>query len=378
MERAGLLAAVAGLCLGVSACSQVLSVPSAAHAEERNQLQSELDALQAARPGVQGFAVAVVLEDGTLLSAASGVADPQGRAMTPDTPVRIASVTKTFVAAALLRLVEEGLVDLDAPLSRLISEDSDALLNADGYETAAITLRHVLMHAGGLSDHFQTDAFKGMVLAESGRVWTRGEQIAIMTATTDPAGGPGERFAYSDTGYLLLGEVIERITGEPLGEAVARLTALEANGLKDVWWDTEGMPPGGVPARAHQWLEEIDTHAIHGSVDAYGGGGIVASVEDMARFYAALFGGRVFENASTLALMTQAPGHPAGSPYRMGLFAGSRGGRPSFGHGGFWGTDVFILPEEGIVVAGVALNVTGTEDIREFGTKTAARAAEAE
>jgi len=346
----------------------------AAAAVTGETLQDRRDALQAARPDVAGFALALVLPDGTMLSAATGVADPDGRAMTAGVPVRIASITKTVVAAAVLRLWEEGRLDLDAPVSGLISAAHDRTLRADGYDTDAIAVRHLLMHAGGLNDHFATDAFKDMALREPRRVWTRAEQVRVMTDTTDPVAAPGARFSYSDTGYLLLGDVIERIADEPLGQAVRKLTKFDEIGLDAVWWDAAETPAPSAPARAHQWLGDIDTHGLHGSVDAYGGGGLVASVEDVARFFAALFGGAVFDKPETLSLMMAAPGRPEGSPYRIGLFAEALHGYETYRHGGFWGTDALALPDAGLFVAGVALNQSGVRDLRALEADLAAMA----
>ena len=348
------------------ACGDRETAGKTAAAITQADVQSALDTLQTSRPDVAGFAVAVILTDGTLVSAATGQADPDGRALTPATPLRIASITKTFVAASILRLWEEDLIDLDAPLARLISTEHNALLVSDGYDTDAITVRHLLMHASGMNDHFSGDAYKGMVIAEPTREWTRGEQISVMVETSDPVGAPGDGFSYSDTGYLLLGEVIENLTGEPLGQAVKRLTKLENVVSDNVWWDAEDTPPAGAPVRAHQWLGDIDTFNIHGSVDAFGGGGIVASVEDTARFFRGLFAGDVFKEPETLALMTEAPGRPEGSPYRMGLFVGDKKGYRTFGHGGFWGTDVFVSPELNIVIAGASLNATAIGELRQF------------
>ena len=222
------------------------------------------------------------------------------------------------------------------------------------------------MHASGLNDHFAGDAFKGMVLGEPAREWTRTDQLKVMVDTTDPLASPGESYAYSDTGYILLGEVIERITGESLGRAVRRLTKLDEIGLTEAWWDTEEMPSENVPHRAHQWLGDIDTYSLHGSVDAFGGGGIVASVEDIARFFSALFKGDVFERPDTLSLMTEAPGHPESSPYRIGLFTNEMHGHVTLGHGGFWGTDVYFVPELGVTSSGVTLNASGIDDLRQL------------
>jgi D-alanyl-D-alanine carboxypeptidase len=350
----------------LAACAQVESPATDTAAQT---LQADLEAFQATHAGIPGIAVAIVTSDGELISAATGEADPEGRPMTSDTPVRMASITKTFVAAAILRLAEEGRIDLDAPIRILIEDDLDALLAGDGYDTGAITVRHLLMHAGGLGDHFGSDAFGQAVMADPRRVWTAMEQLALMTELTDPVSAPGEAFAYSDSGYVILGQIIEGTTGMALGKAVVRLTKLDALGLAGIRW--EGEAPEGGPARAHQYLGGMDTTGIHGSVDAFGGGGIIASAEDIARFFAALFKGDVFDRPETLRLMTEAPGHPEGSPYRIGLFETEEDGVTVFGHGGFWGTDVRVVPERGSTIATVSLEQRGIDDLRSWALRRA-------
>ena len=114
----------------------------------------------------------------------------------------------------------------------------------------------------------------------------------------------------------------------------------------------------------HQYLDGMDTYYVDGSIDAFGGGGIIASVEDVARYYDALFSGQVFESNETLRVMMTAPEHPIESPYRLGLFARSLGDYQVYGHGGFWGTDVIIIPDLGRVVSGVSLDQSGTASLR--------------
>ncbi|MCG8442986.1 MAG: beta-lactamase family protein, partial [Caulobacterales bacterium] len=329
----------------------------------QGDLRDRLDTLQAKHSSVPGFAIAIVLEGETVVSASTGVADPKGRAMLPDTPIRIASVAKTAVAVSILRLWEEGLLALDSPIDGLISSEHSEILSLDGYDISSITVRHLLMHSSGLNDHTSGDAFIGMVLSDPQRVWTRTAQIRLMADTTEPVAAPGQAFSYSDTGYILLGEIIERVTDERLGQAVRRLAKLNTIGLENSWWDEEEPPAAAAPRRAHQWLDEIDTYPIHGSIDAYGGGGLVASVEDVARFYAALFAGQVFSRPETLALMTSAPGRPDDSPYRLGLFERELHGQEAFGHGGFWGVDALVIPDLNVAMAGVALNQRGMDDL---------------
>ena len=352
--------------IALGACGKNEATVAAPPSVTQAELQTRLDALQADKADIAGFAVALIHPDGTLISAATGSADPDGRAMTADTPVRLASITKTFVAASVLRLWEDDLIDLDTPINGLISDAHNSMLIDDGYDTGGITVRHLLMHAGGLDDHFTGDAFRSIVMSDPSREWTRTDQLQLLVDNTDPLSAPGEKFTYSDTGYILLGEIIERVTGEPLSQAVWRLAKLDEVGLENAWWDAVETPATGAPTRAHQWVGDIDTFVIHGSVDAYGGGGIVASVEETALFFSALFGGEIFDNPETLNLMMEAPGHPKGSPYRIGLFANDHNGARTFGHGGFWGTDVAHLPDHGVTIAGASLNASGIGDLRGF------------
>ena len=116
---------------------------------------------------------------------ADGLADPAtGRALTVDTPVRIASNTKTFTAAAVLRLWEQGRVDLDAAIGGLINPRLDRILRADGYDTTAITVRHLLSHSGGLYDHGGDKRFVESLMTNPGKVWTR--EALVKLAKEDP------------------------------------------------------------------------------------------------------------------------------------------------------------------------------------------------
>jgi len=116
----------------------------------------------------------------------------------------------------------------------------------------------------------------------------------------------------------------------------------------------------------HQWNDGFDIHEIHGSMDGHGGGGLVAGTQDVAVFYQALFDGKVFSDPSTLALMTTAPGHPEGSPYRLGLFKSEMEGHDVYSHGGFWGTYVSHVPSLNLTISGVALDEKGYQSLRQL------------
>lgn len=328
----------------------------------KEALTAQIAQLQAQNSEVPGFTISIIQND-KVVSAASGVAAPDQTPMTAQTPFRLASVTKTFVAAAILRLHEQGLLILDSPIQDHLSQAHLELLEHGGYDTAAISVRHLLMHSSGMNDHFGTAEMREMVFANPRKIWTRTEQIALMTRVTDPLGQAGERFVYSDTGYLLLGEIIERQTGKPLGKAVADLNRFADIGLASMVWEGETAPDHKV-GRAHQWLNGFDTFGLHGSVDAFGGGGLIGDVTQIASYFDALFDGRVFDRPSTLELMKTAPGHPEASPYRIGLFRQMIGPNEVFMHGGFWGVQAIHVPSLDLTIATVALDQSGDRAIK--------------
>ena len=127
--------------------------------------------------------------------AAAGFADSEARTdLTVDTPLRIASNTKTFVAATMLRLWEQGRVDLDAPIGPLLTPSLDVMLRGDGYDTHRITVRHLLSHSGGLFDHARDERYFRITMAEQGRRWTPEELVGLAVTWGDPVSAPGTEF----------------------------------------------------------------------------------------------------------------------------------------------------------------------------------------
>lgn len=293
---------------------------------------------------------------------AAGLADPDtGQPMTPSSPVRIASNTKTFVAAAVLRLAEQGRLAIDDPVADRLPPESIELLLGDGYDVQAMTVRHLLTHTSGLFDHTSVSRYEEAILEDPMHRWTPGEQVAAAVEWGDPHAGPGEVFTYCDTGYVLLGEIIEQASGRPLAAAVRELVGFERLGMASTWWETLEPAPAGVPAAAHQFLGDLDTASFDPSFDLYGGGGIVATVGDLARFWRALFDGRVFADRQTLetmlttidgvqALADAGEGSLPPGAYRMGLWQVDVGGLSVYRHTGFWGTSATYVPELDLVV----------------------------
>ena len=132
-----------------SACASHKTSSQQTYQRELERIGSNLHATS-----YENHGVALVLSQGNhaQMTAALGNADPAGTPMTAATPLRIASIAKTFVAAAILRLQEEGQLSLDAPLTGLISSALETQLLSGGYDTTRITVRHLLTDTGGLND----------------------------------------------------------------------------------------------------------------------------------------------------------------------------------------------------------------------------------
>ncbi len=294
--------------------------------------------------------VSTLLEDGKRQTRVlAGNATAQTR-LTGNEGFRIASITKTYVAATVLRLWEDGRIDLEAPITRWLPQAWMQQLSQDGYRPQQITVRHLLSHTSGLADHAQSKQFLDMIRTDPGFEWSRARDVARLVEWTDPVGKPGEKYAYSDTGYVLLGAIVEEITGQDLPDAVRSQLKLDQLGLQDTYW--ERYEPARGRVRAHQIFEGTDTYGWNPTMDLFGGGGLVASAADVATFFDALLEGRVFARKDTLERMRSASGLPADSPYRLGLLTYDFEGTPGIGHSGFWGTLVVRDPKSSRTIAG--------------------------
>ncbi|MEP6759570.1 MAG: serine hydrolase domain-containing protein [Actinomycetota bacterium] len=336
----------------------------------RDRLQALVDGDVAAWPTMPARLLCVLTPD-VDMEVAAGVADlATDTRIAPGARFRIASVTKPFVAAATLRLVEDGHLSLDDTVSTLLAGHYDELLRDGGYDTGAMTLRHLLTHTSGIYD-FAADAYDPSILGgftaevarDPGRRWTRFEQVAFAMAHGKPYGAPGTVFGYSDTGACLVGEIIERTTGQVMGGAIRELVGYDRLGLTHTWQETIEPEPADLAPLSHQYEGPLDVADMDASVDLYGGGGLMSTCADLARFFRGLFQGGVFRDPATLGTMTttlegipQAEGTPLDDdPAKAGmyLFRARIGGETWWGHGGYWGTTAFTCPARDVtIVAG--------------------------
>jgi len=250
----------------------------------------------------------------------------------PGLAFHAASVGKLATGALVLRLTERGALDLDAPVIETLGAERVSGLVAPGGRDrgAEVTARHLLAHTSGIPDAFEGRARGSSTVAhqitgEPGRRWTADDLLEHTRRFQRAVAGPGERFAYSDTGYALLSLLVSTVEQRPF-ESLIDSRLLAPLGLTQSWMPTLAPPPGAVSALAPIMLGGVDlSTAASLSVDSLGGGGIAFTPGDLAIFVEALHDGRVVSPTS-LAAMSATP-----SRFRTGLHYGLAMMRVRFG-----------------------------------------------
>ncbi len=334
---------------------------SAARPEARTDTASVrrlIDSFYRAVPAAKGIIVHIESPGRKLSwSAAAGVSDTVSRKpLRAVQPVLIASNTKTYVAAAVLKLQEEGRLNIEQAIGTLLPRKTIELLRKDGYDPDAILVKHLLSHSSGIADYVN-DAYFDAVDADKRHRWTRDEQIQLAMTTGKPMAAPGDTFKYADVNYLLLTEIIETKTGKPFPAAIRDLLQYHRIGLRQTWFTTLEPEPEKTLAQAHQYWrnKHWDSYAFDPSWDLYGGGGIVATAKDMALFFQALFDGKIIRDPAVLRLIHEPVMPGEMHNYCLGLRILDMDGFPAYYHGGFWGTDAAYFPDIDASIAIVVL-----------------------
>lgn len=347
------------LVLGSLACrSDAPDVPSCDTAAVRQSLQQAMREVQEAHSGNAGWLMSVRIPSAGL-EFSGAVQAPGMESLDPRAPFRIASVTKTYMAAAILRLAEDGKLSLDDSVAEVVPAPYPELLRAGGYVPERMTMAQLLTHTSGLFDYAQSEDYLTTVLAAPERVWTREEQVRFALEHGAPVGAPGERYVYSDTGYLLLGAVLEARTGLGLAQAYRSQLGFERLGLQATWLDELEPAPANHVALAPQAYDGLPLSSIDASADLFGGGGLVSNTADLARWFQALFAGEVFTRASTLDTMSRIPSTNIEDGGGMGIFRLERSdGSPCWLHEGFWGVAAMVCPDLDVSVAVAGMDAT--------------------
>lgn len=309
--------------------------------------QSIIDSIFSVHPNSNGIMVHVENEN-ISWSGAVGYSDHLSTPLQKDQPILIASNTKTYVSAAILRLVEEKKLSLNQSIKTLISQKSQELFEAVDYDLEEIKIIHLLSHTSGIDDYVNDDYIVAVSKNQKHR-WTRDEQILLATTVGKKIGSPEFKFKYADVNYLLLTEIIETATGKEFQIAIRDLLKFEEYGMDKTWFKSLDEVPVNTKPLAHQYFGELnwDSYEIDPSFDLYGGGGLAATSEDMTRFIHLLFNNKIIEDENVLnQIYTKIETQDSTQVnYSLGLSDSEIQGMQAYGHGGFWGTAVQHFPE---------------------------------
>ena len=297
----------------------------------RSDFQRDLDAIRdEAVPGVQAR---VDAPGGRHLVGASGVGDLEtGRPVNRAGHFRMGSVNKTVVATVALQLVGEGRLSLDDSVDRWLP----GLVSGNGNDGRAITVEQLLQHTSGI-----VDDYPGMDSAaeyyERRFDFPTPDEVVARAMAHPPAFAPGAGWQYSNTGYVVVGMIIERITGRPWHVEVEE-RILEPLGMTRTSWPGDSPTLPRPHARAYERFQpDEDVTDVTLLVDADASGGMITTTRDLSVFVRALFGGRLLAPAQLARMQQTVPVSEEvdtlwpGTRYGLGVFQ-----RPLPCGGSYW------------------------------------------
>ena len=291
---------------------------------------------QRAKYAIPGISATIIWPDGRSWTATSGFADLYGRVrLTRNTAFAAASVTKTFVAALVLQLAQEGLLSLDAPLVAWLP---------DAKVDPRVTIRQLLDHTSGVYDFFSNSKIDAPLRTAPAAAWTPEKALAYVKT---PYFDPGTGWHYSNSNYVLLGQLVERVTGRSWASEVRarfldplRLTSASIQGVEKARTTISHgyrFTSSSRTAKPVDLWDRTGVAPFRSVVTAAGAAGAVAASSwDLARWTRALYGGSLLAAPALGTMLDTASSskYRYAVPYGMGVQQYTIGGRIAYGHGG--------------------------------------------
>lgn len=257
----------------------------------KERLQAVLDSLQKSNK-FPGASFAAVLPDGKQVRIATGLADSIGRVpMQPNHRMLSGSIGKTFFAAAVVSLADQNVIKLDDPISKYLADEPwfGRLPNAN-----TVTLRMLMNHTSGIEEYYELGDFMSRLKADPYREWSPVELFAYIF-DRKPLFAAGSAWGYSDTNYLILGYIVEKVTGNTMYDLAKqhalkpyRLTLTEPS-VKATFKDlATGYSRAGSPFPFHGAMVK-DGKMVFSPSFEWTGGGFVSNPADLAAWAKALY-----------------------------------------------------------------------------------------
>ena len=323
------------------AAAALMLLPAAAAEQD---LAGRIDAAVAPffDPAGPGATIIVTRDGKPLLRKAYGLADVAAKvSMQPEMSLRIGSMTKQFTSTAILMLADEGKLALSDPITKFLPDYP--------VRGKTITIEHLLTHTSGIVSYTSKPDFGTLV--------TREMSVAQMIDffKNDPlVFEPGSAYAYNNSGYFLLGAVIEKISGQRYGKFLEQRIFIPLGMTQTAYEGMERSPT--VRAAGHRKTPAgfIPSPVISMSLP-YAAGSLVSTVDDLARWDAAITAGKLLKPASwarAFTAYTLAGG--ASTHYGYGWHTGTLRGNPAISHGGNivgYAAYGLRLPQQNVYVA---------------------------
>ncbi|EJV76299.1 serine hydrolase domain-containing protein [Bacillus cereus] len=296
---------------------------------DRNSVKQAMrDTLQLGFPGV----LAKTSEGGKIWSYAAGVANLSSKKpMETDFRFRIGSVTKTFTATVVLQLAEENSLNLDDSIEKWLP----GVIQGNGYDDKQITIRQLLNHTSGIAEYTRSKGFNLMDTKKS----YRAEELVKMGISMPPDFAPGKSWSYSNTGYVLLGILIETVTGNSYAEEIEN-RIIEPLELSNTFSPgNSSVIPGTKHARGYIQLdgasEPKDVTYYNPSMGS-SAGDMISTADDLNKFFSYLLGGKLLKEQQLKQMLTTVPtGEAALGRYGLGIYETKLpNGVSIWGHGG--------------------------------------------
>ena len=256
-----------------------------------------------------------------------GSADESGRAVTPQTPFILASVSKSFTALAIMQLVEAGKVELDAPVQRYLPW----FRVADPVASARITVRHLLYHTSGIPSSGYACRADDVTISL--------EQYVRSLATLSLDRSVGSRPDYCSTNYDVLGLIVQTVSGQPYGTYMQQHVFAPLQMHDSFASEPEARRDG--LAQGHRWIFGVPTPFDYYTVSNVPAGGLISSVQDLTHYLVAQMNGGRFGSTSVLSSAGIATMHAPAvqregrtDSYGMGWVNGPLAGVPAIWHDG--------------------------------------------
>lgn len=291
----------------------------------------------------------------------------------PDLSFHVASIGKMFTAVLIMRMVERGVLKLSQPIIEILGADllKDLFVYRGVDYANTVTVGQLVNHTSGVADYFAASiqpgyTFMQHVVQHGEKLWTPSTLLDITRQFQQAHAKPGERFHYSDTGYILLGLIVQQLS-EHSFHSQLHDEIFEPLGMDHSYLAFYSQPKAQpTPAILPIYVDDVDVSRFQSLSCDWAGGGIVSTPADLMRFHRALHADKLVTHAHLRQMMNCTHKFRSGLWYGMGMmevhfdeFFFLLGGLPRMsGHIGVLSTHLFALPQQDVHIV-INLGDTG-------------------